>query len=425
MIGTFKCNQTQNLNTIIMKTIKTFLTISFVVMVFVNQLNAQTSTSTGTNAGNAGSHNSAYGANALSNTTGSSNSAFGSGTLENNIGGQNNTALGRLSLSANTEGLNNVGVGMYALRHNTTASGNIAIGYSALSNVTTDGGNIAIGFLAASSLTSGKKNILIGSNLAVPVNLDYTIILGNNSNWKITSDTNGYAGIGLGYNQFAQNRLEIGSGISGTAGLRFRAIDSNSPTVASNGKVLTVNANGDVVLTTDVGGSGGGSNVNIYNSNGTLTGNRTVSMVNNRLMFDTNTSGAIYIGDRNDITNNANFPTTTGNYRLYVEGGILTEKVKVALRSTTNWADYVFEENYKLMPLNEVERFINTNKHLPGIASADDLVESGLDLGEMQAKQMEKIEELTLYIIDQNKKVEQQSKEIEELKAMVTALLKQ
>ncbi len=409
-----------------MKTIKSFLTISFVVIVFVNQMGGQTSTSTGTNAGNTGAHNSAFGANALMSTTGGYNSAFGSGALQNNIGGQNNTALGRESLSDNTTGLNNVGVGMYALRRNTTASNNIAIGYNTLANMTTDGKNTAIGHSTATSLTSGTLNILIGYKLAVPSNLESTIILGNNSKWKITSDADGYTGIGLGYNQFAQNRLEIGSGIPGTSGLRFRSINSNSSTVASNGKVLTVNANGDVVLTTDAGGSGGGSNVNIYNADGTLTGNRTVTMNNNRLMFNTDTNGSIYVGDRSDITNNANFPTTTGNYRLYVEGGILTEKVKVALRNpNTNWADYVFEDDYKLMSLKDIENFIKKHKHLPGIASANDLVENGLDLADMQAKQMEKIEELTLYIIEQHKNVEKQQKEIEKLKAMVKALTKQ
>jgi hypothetical protein len=68
------------------------------------------------------------------------------------------------------------------------------------------------------------------------------------------------------------------------------------------------------------------------------------------------------------------------------------------------------------MPLNEVETFVKENKHLPGIDSANELVKNGLDVAEMQAKQMGKIEELTLYVIQQNK-------EIEELKAQVKALL--
>ncbi|MFN7331529.1 MAG: cell wall anchor protein, partial [Flavobacterium sp.] len=120
----------------------------------------------------------------------------------------------------------------------------------------------------------------------------------------------------------------------------------------------------------------------------------------------------------------------TGNYRLYVEGGILTEKVKVALRSTANWADYVFADDYRLMPLNEVEAFIQKNKHLPGVASAETLAKEGLDVAAMQAKHMEKIEELTLYVIDQNKTIQaqqatltQQQKEINQLKAQLALLI--
>jgi hypothetical protein len=73
-------------------------------------------------------------------------------------------------------------------------------------------------------------------------------------------------------------------------------------------------------------------------------------MNSRNIWFNTATSssnGKIYIG------NTTAYPTTTGNYRLYVEGGILTEKVKVALRNSANWADYVFANDYKLMPLQE------------------------------------------------------------------------
>lgn len=99
-------------------------------------------------------------------------------------------------------------------------------------------------------------------------------------------------------------------------------------------------------------------------------------------------------------------------YRLYVEQGILTEKVKVALKTSGNWADHVFAPSYKLQSLPEVETFINQNKHLPGIPSAETLVkEGGIDVNEMFAKQMEKIEELTLYVIQQGKEITQLKKE--------------
>ncbi len=98
--------------------------------------------------------------------------------------------------------------------------------------------------------------------------------------------------------------------------------------------------------------------------------------------------------------------STPGDYRLYVEKGILTEKVKISLKSSSDWADYVFDENYELLPLQDLEIYIKENKHLPGIPSATQLVEEGIDIGNMQAKQMEKIEELTLYIIELKKEID-------------------
>jgi trimeric autotransporter adhesin len=100
-----------------------------------------------------------------------------------------------------------------------------------------------------------------------------------------------------------------------------------------------------------------------------------------------------------------------GTYNLYVTGGILTEKVKVAVNGTANWSDYVFANDYKLKPLNEVADFITKNKHLPGVPSAEEVVKNGIDMATMDAKLLEKIEELTLYIIDLKKEVEQLKKE--------------
>lgn len=94
-------------------------------------------------------------------------------------------------------------------------------------------------------------------------------------------------------------------------------------------------------------------------------------------------------------------------YRLFVKDGIKTEKIKVELASTGGWADYVFSDKYYLMPLKEVENFITENKHLPNMPSAEKIVEDGgFELKEMNIKLLEKIEELTLYIIEQNKRIE-------------------
>jgi hypothetical protein len=107
-------------------------------------------------------------------------------------------------------------------------------------------------------------------------------------------------------------------------------------------------------------------------------------------------------------------------YKLYVEEGILTEKVKVAVASSPAWADYVFANDYKLKPLSEVEAYVKENKHLPNIPSASELVKDGLNLGEMQALQMKKIEELTLYLIEMKKEIDTMKKENKTLKILVS-----
>lgn len=108
-----------------------------------------------------------------------------------------------------------------------------------------------------------------------------------------------------------------------------------------------------------------------------------------------------------------------GNYRLYVADGILTERIKVALESTGDWADYVFDEDYQLKSLGDVEKFVRKNKHLPGLPSAEELSKEGVDLVKMDAKLLEKIEELTLYMIALEKQNKALQNEISELKKQV------
>ncbi|MFK7781281.1 hypothetical protein [Psychroserpens sp.] len=384
-----------------------------------------------------GSYNIAIGHHAMrSSKAGKFNIGIGSRTLETNQTGDKNIAFGHRTLESTNFGIDNIGIGYYSLPKIQGASNkNLAIGSWTAVSLKEGSNNTIIGSYSGNNLSTGSNNTFLGK-VTVPTSnstsdktgkdSSNTIILADgNGNQRILIGAKGRTGIGLGNNILPKNLLELGNGNAGTSGLRFRSLNSNSPTVTSTGVVLTVNVDGDVVLTTDEGGTGG-SNNNIYNSDDTLTGHRTVYMNNNRMMFDIGDSdgGAIYIGKPTPVTDLTNYPKDTGEYRLYVEGGVLTEKVKVALRSTADWADYVFADDYKLRSLNEVESFIKANKHLPGIASAKELTTNGLDLAKMQAKQMEKIEELTLYIIEQDKKVEQQSKEIDELKAMVKALLK-
>lgn len=108
--------------------------------------------------------------------------------------------------------------------------------------------------------------------------------------------------------------------------------------------------------------------------------------------------------------------TFNGDYDLYVNKGILTEKLKVALKNTADWADYVFDIDYELMPLEEVKEYVTEHHHLPGVPSAEEVKESGIDVATMDAKLLEKIEELTLYMIQLKEENEALKAEMEQLK---------
>jgi len=122
------------------------------------------------------------------------------------------------------------------------------------------------------------------------------------------------------------------------------------------------------------------------------------------------------IGHRDLFINssgNVGIGTTTPSEKLSVNGNIKTKKLIV---TQNGWADYVFNDEYYLRPLSQVENFIKENKHLPDVPTAKDVEKNGVDVGEMQALLLKKIEELTLYMIEQNKKTEDLIKENNEMK---------
>lgn len=99
------------------------------------------------------------------------------------------------------------------------------------------------------------------------------------------------------------------------------------------------------------------------------------------------------------------------NYLLTVGGGIASREIKVDINAG---ADFVFANDYPILPLEEVEAFVKKNKHLPEIAPAAEMEANGLELGEMNIKLLQKVEELTLYVIDQNKKNKEQAEQLKE-----------
>ena len=105
---------------------------------------------------------------------------------------------------------------------------------------------------------------------------------------------------------------------------------------------------------------------------------------------------------------NVGIGTTNPTSKLTVAGNINSREVKVSVDAG---ADFVFEKDYALPSLQEVEKFVTENKHLPEIASAKEMQKEGINLSEMNMKLLQKIEELTLYVIEQNKRIELQQKE--------------
>lgn len=109
--------------------------------------------------------------------------------------------------------------------------------------------------------------------------------------------------------------------------------------------------------------------------------------------------------------------TVPSGYKMSVDGKLICEEIKVQL--STAWPDYVFDESYQLLPLHELEESIKNHRHLPGFPSSAEVEKDGLNLSVMTSKLTEKIEELTLYLLEVNHKVEELQKENEWLKKQI------
>jgi hypothetical protein len=117
----------------------------------------------------------------------------------------------------------------------------------------------------------------------------------------------------------------------------------------------------------------------------------------------TGSNAGIRITSDGNVGIGTKLATNPNNFKLAVDGKIGCRSIRV---ETTAWADYVFDKAYKLKTLSELEAFVTANKHLPNVPSATEVEKDGFDMAVMDAKLLEKIEELSLYIIEQNKRIE-------------------
>lgn len=253
--------------------------------------------------------------------------------------------------------------------------------------------------------------IILSAQTSKAQNWDYTSIPGaiktNSATNKVILDGTTKLGIGT---TSPTEALTLNGNVDYTDAVSpgvYRFLNANSPHSGlylnanngwGNGASIMMNGNGNgnssdgsftFVSSTGSAGVGGGFGFWRYNN--------TTSTWESRMLITG--SGHVLIGD---VTDN-------WNYKLFVEQGILTEKLKVAIKTSAQWSDYVFDDKYDLKPLHEVESFIKSNRHLPSVPSAEDVVKEGIDMATMDATLLQKIEELTLYAI-------QQQKEIDELK---------
>jgi hypothetical protein len=178
--------------------------------------------------------------------------------------------------------------------------------------------------------------------------------------------------------------------------------------VAGNGKLQIVSPSQPGIRLETTGASWGA---------GIWMRNLAVSASGNQYSIYANELGQLIVG--NETTHLSSFiihpngsvgmgTLTTGTFKLAVEGKIGAREVQVT--NTTPWPDYVFLPDYKLRPLPEVEKFIKLYQHLPDVPSAED-VKGGVELGKMNAVLLQKIEELTLHLIELNKKIEKLEQE--------------
>lgn len=152
-----------------------------------------------------------------------------------------------------------------------------------------------------------------------------------------------------------------------------------------------------------------------FNTNGYISFYRGSSANDGYLGFSTSGVERMIINNQGNVAIGSNI---SNSYKLAVGGTITAEEIKVQLRQNGNWPDFVFEKDYKLPSLQEVENFVKQNGHLEGVPNTAEVTKEGFLLGEMNIKLLQKIEELTLYTIAQEKEINLLKEQSEVIKTL-------
>lgn len=223
----------------------------------------------------------------------------------------------------------------------------------------------------------------------------------------------------------------------------------NSPFLikSSNGNNLLFRINTTDVLTLAISGNAGlgtttplarldvrgnlildaGADPHLFTGSTNAEQNRFLRLLNSPSVLSASglKAGGILISDnysfanpgKNDLVVKGNVAigsASAGTYKLAVNGTIGARRIKVTQENP--WADFVFEDNYPLLSLPETAAFIRQHKHLPGIPTTAEVNKDGVDLGEMNTKLLQKVEELTLHLIEHDKRMAALEKELKALK---------
>ncbi len=344
------------------------------------------------------------------NTSGYKNVAIGSDALFSSIHGNHNIAIGSSTLYNLTNGVQNVSIGYESSKENTMGHYNTSIGSYSMHKNTTGENNVVLGYGAGYYIDGGDNNVMIG----------YRAGRGGSENAK---SGNVFVGYEAGYNEEGDNKLYIQNSSSSDpliygdfdlSSLGFMGdvgIGTKTPMVELQVHSIA-NSLSSLYITPKVVGSGDSSMILLAEDHNATYGMYWMYDGAGNEMELWGKSSATYNGphllvkrDNGDVAIGSEFAS---GYKLSVDGKVICEELRVNLLA--DWPDYVFSNDYNLMPILDVETYINEKGHLPNIPAASEIEKSGLEVGETQRLMMEKIEELTLYIIEQQKQIDELKK---------------